>query len=169
MERLRLLQSELANHLDDDVLSEYVGSSFLKYKLCDLNFNLPKDYIVCFPITNTFGTPSERNFSYEDYLYLEHDIPVVVLGRFNEWIDFSPNVINLNKQTSVLESIEILKGASGYIGVDSFLSVLAAKLFKTGEMLIKSINPHCYRHKSTYYAPHTSFDFLQSKFSLLEE
>jgi ADP-heptose:LPS heptosyltransferase len=70
-------------------------------------------------------------------------------------------LINLNQQTDLIVSIEILKGAKGYIGVDSCLSVLAAKLFDE-HLFVKSTDRHLLRWKHVYYAPKKNFDFIGS-------
>jgi len=53
-----------------------------------------------------------------------------------------------------------LKKSIGYIGIDSFLSVLATQLFAQKDLLIKSKSIFLYGHKSQYYAPHKNFEFI---------
>lgn len=53
-----------------------------------------------------------------------------------------PSIINLIGQTTVAQSIELLKRADGYVGIDSWMSTLAAQLFDVDHLLCKVINPH---------------------------
>jgi hypothetical protein len=159
------------------LLSEYNGSSFLKNRLCNLPEKLDcyndfirrwsnrsrdtllNDYVVIFPYTGTPTTSAGRNFNDIDWKYVKTvNKKAIVLGNlFNQPIP----PLAFNVKTTIPESIEILKGASGYIGIDSFLSVLAAKLFEYPNLKVKSINPHCYNAKHIYYAPQTNFEFLK--------
>ena len=85
----------------------------------------------------------------------------VVLNVGNDFIPTDDVIINLNNQTNFLESIEILKKGSGYLGVDSSLSVLATKLFPVSNLYVKSQNHHLQNFKHIYYMPQTDFSFIQ--------
>lgn len=67
-----------------------------------------------------------------------------------------PSVIDLRGKTTLAESIEILKAANGYVGIDSWLSILAAQLFPAEALLIRVVNSHALQNRSTYWAPHKS-------------
>jgi ADP-heptose:LPS heptosyltransferase len=169
----------------------YVGSSLLMYKMADIsainlpnkvNYNIadkhksfleemekrlrkPKFYVCICPYTNDKRI-SERDFNEIDWLQTikllkDMDVTGVVLNHGDELIPDHPNLINLNKKTTIRESIEILKGAKGYFGIDSALSVLAAKLFDPPWLIIKSVNQHLFNHAKIYYAPKTNFSFIR--------
>lgn len=145
-------------------LRPYNNSSFLKYNLANISkFNLPKEYYVICPFSPNDRRNPAREFNHMDWkglLQILGDFPGVVLNNANDPIP-NNNLINLSNQTTFLESIEILKKAKGYFGIDSSLSVLAAKLFDSPNLIIKSQNGHCYANKHIYYAPHKKFKFLQ--------
>lgn len=90
---------------------------------------------------------------------------IVVL---NTWPDYqipnNKNIIDLTNKTTLIESIEILKNSNGYFGIDSALSVLAAKLFGSEKLYIRHFGRshrfHLWRHKDVYYYPKKSNEFL---------
>jgi hypothetical protein len=142
--------------------TDYTYSSLIKHKLCDAP-SPPLNAVAIAPVTSSFGSPPERNFNDDDWstilsLLTENNQIGVVLGTGNLYVPNHGRIINLLNQTSILQSIEILKQCHGYYGIDSFMSVLAAKLFDN--IRIKSLNSHCYRYKHIYYYPKTNFDFL---------
>ncbi len=59
------------------------------------------------------------------------------------------------------ESVEIVKGAAAYIGVDTWASVLAAQLLPAEALTVKSVRDHCHANAARYFAPHTQFPFLR--------
>lgn len=150
-------------------------SSFIKYEV--ENFNkiksvlfIPDNYYCICP-----STPYNQRY---------HKIPRKFVG--NEWnsvisflqrrntkgvvinigLDHIPSshyLINLSNRTTLCQSIEVLKNSKGYIGIDSCMSVLAAKLFdnKDNNLHVKSNNDHCYRWKHVYFHPHIKFNFLK--------
>jgi hypothetical protein len=145
-------------------------SSFIEHDLnCDLSkFNLPKEYVCIAPYTESEHRRHPRNYTKEDWMatvgFLSKvKIPGVVLGT--KICDYqSPDLIDLGGKTSILESIEILKKASGFIGIDSFLSILAAKLFDD-ILLVKTVASHVFHLKHVYFATSKSppNSFLQRK------
>ena len=147
--------------------SHYFGSSFLKHKMCDIDaFDLPKSYFVICPYS-TDKREKARDFSNRDWaatfsILSNIKSKGVILNTGNDKCPMSDSLINLTNKTTIKEAIEILKGADGYVGVDSSLSVLAAKLFNYPNLLIKSTNKHLINWKDIYYAPHTDFNFIQS-------
>jgi len=90
---------------------------------------------------------------------------IVVL---NTWPDYqmpnNKNIIDLTNKTTLIESIEILKNSNGYFGIDSALSVLAAKLFGSEKLYIRHFGRsrkfHLWRNTDVYYYPHKSLEFL---------
>lgn len=143
----------------------YNSCSFLEKKLTDIeHIDLPNEYIVVSPCSTDKRLP-DRDFSKEDWdqtnnFLKKHDLKGVILYEGKDVLPEYKNIKNLQNKTSILESIEILKGAKGYIGIDSWSSVLAAKLFEEPYLQIKSINNHCYENAEIYYAPKTKFNFI---------
>lgn len=143
----------------------YNGCSFLEKKLTNIeHIELPKEYIVIAP-ASTDKRLLGRDFNQKDWeqtnIFLKkHDLKGVVLYEGKDTLLEYDNIINLQNRTSILESIEILKKAKGYIGIDSWSSVLAAKLFEEPYLQIKSVNDHCHENAEVYYAPKTKFNFI---------
>jgi hypothetical protein len=147
----------------------YQRSSFVSNKIADIGrFNLPPRYIVCNPYSPN-DRRSGRDFSENDWEFAQgqaqnQGIPLVVVNVSDDFIPDSPSVINLNRKTSLAESIEVVKGACGYVGIDSCLSIVAAQSLGGEKLLIKSNNGHLYNNKSIYYAPHKHFNFIMESF-----
>lgn len=148
-------------------LKPFSGSSFISHKLADVSrFNLKDYYVICpYSKDKRIGT---RDFKRKDWTAAINIVKMlrskgVVLNQGEEEVPPNPNLINLSNQTTLQESIEILKGSKGYIGIDSCLSVLAAQLFSPPNLIIKSVNGHCYNNKHIYYAPKTTFEFLNAE------
>lgn len=127
------------------------GSSFTSYRLADIDcFALPKKYAaICPSSPNDRAVMQGRDLDSADWRCLEEhvDMEAVVLNL--EAGDFPYR--NLAGQTSLKEAVEITKGAAAYVGVDSCLSVLAAKCRMP--LFIRSGNMHFYRWKHVYCAP----------------
>jgi hypothetical protein len=142
---------------------KYNGSSFLNQEIAKIKkFNLPDNYIVISPYS-TDKRLKKRDFTNKDwescFEYLNYTkLNAVVINSGNDIVP--SGVINLSNKTSVAEAVEILKSAKGYIGIDSWLSVLAAKLFVHPYLQVKSVNEHCYFNADCYYAPQTDFSFI---------
>jgi hypothetical protein len=142
----------------------YNQSSFLAYKLADLVCELPERYFVVCPYS-TDKRIACRDLEPSDWAavlsYLEKtDTMGVILNAGNDQPPISNRLLDLSNKTTILEAIEILKKAKGYLGIDSSLSVLAAKLFEYPNLIVKSRNEHCYNNMSCYFAPREKFDFL---------
>lgn len=129
----------------------------------------PLSYIIVCPYTINDRRDSGRDFTAHDWEFLTNYLTkrkcfAVILNIGDDPIPEHPLIINLANQTSFLESIEVLKRAKGYIGIDSSLSVLAAKLFNHPDLMIKSNNNHCYMWAGVYYTPHIESPFLMRGF-----
>jgi hypothetical protein len=143
---------------------KYCGCNLLTRSLTRVSASLPREYFVICPYS-----PNDRRFprdftqqDWQDTLGIleSRGCHGVVLNVGDDHVPRHPLLVDLSNKTSLLESIEILKSAIGYIGIDSSLSVVAAKLFGPENLRIKSRNPHCYRFAHFYFAPHTDFPFL---------
>lgn len=143
----------------------YTGSSFLKHKLADVGkFGLPEEYVAICPYS-TDKRLSDRDFSNSDWsecisILKMMGLKGVVINKGNDSPVQDPSVVCLHNHTEITEAVEILKGAKGYIGIDTGLSVLAAQLFAAPRLLIKSRNSHLYDNKDCYYPSHKSYDFI---------
>lgn len=151
---------------------EYNGSSFLKHTLADISrLELPDRFVVVVPHSPNDPRMRGRNFTEEEWAvvtgWLEREgVHGVILNQGDPCEFRHPRLVDLTGVTTMPESIEVLKKAEGYVGIDSCLSVLAAKLFED-KLIIKSRNPHCYRHKHIYFAPKKNFKFLVRKITAI--
>ena len=152
------------------------NNRFLKTTYCDLKkFNLPDNIILICPYTQdnrvqcilcdkmhteTNNCIVTRNFTIKDYYNTESIlksnkmIGVIVTDVESILPDkIKDSFINLSGKTSIEESIEIMKACHGYIGIDSFLSVFATKIFDNSNVIIKCYNKHGYEWKDVYWYP----------------
>lgn len=143
----------------------YTGSSFLEHRIAEIvNFGLPSGYITICPYS------SDKRISERDYTATDWEETIFILRKMGrkgvvinhgpENIPDAPELISLSNKATICEAVEILKASSGYIGIDSFLSVLAVKLFEAPYLIIKSRNDHCHHYADCYFAPRTDFGFL---------
>lgn len=145
----------------------YTYSSFTKYKLADIEkFNLPQDYYCICPYTNNDKRDLRRDYNATDWretirILDKKGVTGVIINKGAEAIPQNKRLINLNNKTTVREAIEIIKSGHGYIGIDSAFSVIAAKMYNPENIIIKSLNNHCYRWAHIYYAPMKSFEFMK--------
>jgi len=148
----------------------YNQSSFLKRELCTVPALVPDKYVVICPCsTDKHG--GKRDFSVEDWdavlLYLSKTGRLgVILNNGQDIMPKSHNLIDLSNKTTMFESIEILKHGDFYIGIDSCLSILAARHFPPNKIMIKSTNTQFYNCEYVYCAPHkvrinTKVDFME--------
>jgi hypothetical protein len=143
----------------------YNGSSFLKHKLADLSrFNLPQRYLTVAPYSSDKRN-HERDFDDEDWKGLlvyskQHELPLVILNDRLETVPGDSLITDLSGKTTVTQALEVVKGGCGYVGIDSSLSVIAAKAFPKERLAVRSRNGHCYNWQDVYYAPQTDFSFI---------
>ncbi len=143
----------------------YTGSTFLLRDLADVEYIPAGSYIVIVA-GSSWGRYDGRDFTSADWkatlgLLDREKLQGVVLRREVEPIPRHPRLIDLQGLPSILASVEILKGAVGYVGVDSCLSVLASKLFPAGRLCVKSVSAHCWENRENYFAPRREFPFLR--------
>lgn len=125
--------------------------------------SLPKRYAVLAPFTT--DKSNSRDFTAPEIaeaisVARRNAMPLVVLNHGEDAPLEGPGIINLQNQTTLLESIAVTRSAEMFIGVDSSMSVVASKTLPANRLLIKSSNPHCLRWQHIYFAPHRSFDFI---------
>lgn len=148
---------------------QYNNSSFLVHTIASVSVDLPSRFHVVCPYSSD-NRILVRNYDLADWnatiaRLARMDSIGVVLNSGNDLVPEHERIINLSNKTNVKEAVEILKKSSGYIGIDSCLSVLAAKLFSGDDLMVKSRNYHCYQHAQYYYAPKTEFSFMVTNIS----
>ena len=145
----------------------YNGSSFLNQNLANIEkFDLPKNYTILLPFSNDKRSKN-RDFDANDWnetfsILRKTNSKGVIINRGSDVVPDNDLLINLSNKTTIQESIEILKFSSGFVGIDSWLSILAAKIFNNN-IQIKSINKHLYENADCYYAPLTNFSFIKNR------
>ena len=139
---------------------QHQGSRLLGSTLATLDgFELPPRYLVCCPSTpfNTGGTRELRDFNRDDWRGTieraeAHGLPVLVLNSEGaEPAPTHPLIHDYQGATTVAESLEILKGAEGYIGIDSYLSVAATRVLPLDRVEIKCIHTWALLCKDIYF------------------
>lgn len=91
----------------------------------------------------------------------KYDLSGVVLCREKTPVPSHLRLLDMQGRTTITEAVELLKGAAGYLGIDSWASVLAAKLFSPNRVRVKCLpTSHGYSWRHVYYAPKTEFSFL---------
>lgn len=142
----------------------YGESSVLSKQLCPLKMELPSRFVVICPASTNHPNMLERNFTDANWKMVINFIEKnqfigVVLNTEEVPVPKHLKIVNLTNRTNILESIEILKKSKGYLGIDSCLSVVAARLFKKN-LYVKSSNEHLHSWKHIYYAPRKDFQFI---------
>ena len=129
------------------------SSKLCKEKLCEKYTVLKEKYCVLAPFTNQLRFLSDLDLQEVTKIIKSWDIPVVILSGDELDVNLKDikDVVNLSGKTSVFESIQITKNASAYIGIDSFLSLIAAEKISHNNIIIKSkmigINHQYYYNK----------------------
>ena len=137
-----------------EILPKY--SAILSDKKIDIKkFDLPSIYVSIVTVSNRDPNRDQQNRQMS-----EEEIDCVrkmcetknlkIVCVYCNCKNPDPNIIHI-KNSSVEESVEIIKKSSGYIGIDSFLSVIAAQKFINNNIKIKSKNGHCYDNRRCYY------------------
>ncbi len=180
------LQDHIACSIDDvddwsisqafPKLSIAPQSSFLRHRIARVDRDLPDDFVVVVDST-PYNRPEHRqnrDFTREDWTGLiarleEEHIHGVILNSGDKRAPDHSLLIDLTGETTLAESVEILKRASGYYGIDSALSVLAAKLFTADRLWIRARNQHVYKYLDRYYRPHDDFPFVVWSFAPIRD
>jgi hypothetical protein len=146
----------------------FTYNSFIKYNHANISsFNLPEEYIVICPYSNV-NKPSIqewKRFLEKDWEWLfkhlsKKKVYGVVLNAGDDFVPENKWLIDLSNKTKLTAAIEIVKSASGYIGIDMAFSVLAAQLMPAEKMIVKTRNVVLWGFKHVYYAPKTEWDFI---------
>ncbi len=148
------------------LLRPYVGSSLLLTALAAVDVP-DRPYVVVVP-HSTWFSPAGRSFDDGDWGRLfqaleSHDLAGVVLCRDRVAIPSHPRLIDRQGELTILQSVEVLKRAAGYMGIDSWASVLAAKLFPACRMSVKNTWAHGFENRYSYWAPRVDFAFVSRR------
>jgi hypothetical protein len=150
---------------------KYQGSSFIQQKLTEIDhLELPKKYITILPYS-TDKRQASRDFEEKDWNNViccleQNNIKGVVVNKGEDKIPDHELIINMSNKTKLDEAIEILKNSKGFLGIDSWLSVLASKIFNPPYIQVKSQNGNCYDNATCYYAPLTDFSFIKENIQI---
>lgn len=134
------------------------GSSFLRYPVAELPAALPPRYYVCQAHTpqNPADHRKMRDFGARDWWGLigklrGEGVPAVLLD-FDRTAEVPPSewLVDWRGRTTLAESVEVLKNAVGYVGIDSWLAALACRLFQPPHLLIRSRNPQYLEQSRAY-------------------
>lgn len=147
----------------------YHGSSFLKVEADLSGLNLPQNYWVIHASTpiNTPQIRHIRDFRHEDItetakLLKKKDCFGVLLNdRSDPDNSQCGNVRDLGGRTTLAQSIQILRNAQGFVGIDSWMSILASKLFDEEHLQVRGRNNHFMQNMPIYLAPHKHFGFVR--------
>lgn len=143
----------------------YGTSSVAQYPLCDIQHIALPSQFACITPCSTDKRAAGRDFHDGDWditiqYLIDNNLYGVVLNTGADEIPVHNRIVDLSNKTTMLEAIEILKKAACFIGVDSCLSIVAAKLFTPDRLTVKSINQHFYNCKDIYLAPQKEFWFV---------
>lgn len=126
-------------------------SSFVRYKLASISkFDLPENYIFVCPYSTMTSKSAQqwRRFFDKDWDWLIGHLAKtkrhgVVVNIGEDPVPKSEWLIDLSNKTKLGEAIEIAKKASGYIGIGSAFSVLAAQTLPAKEIMISGVECNC--------------------------
>ena len=144
----------------------FTSSSLLAGRLADVK--LPSRPYVVVSAASTWGRWPGRDLDAEDWktclgILEKRDLLGIVLLRERRPVPVHPRLLDWQGRTDICESVEVVKGAVGYLGIDSCWSVLAAKLFPASRMWIKSNSGHFRDNIRAYMAPHKELSFVSPR------
>lgn len=143
----------------------FYGSTFVKRTLCDITYlQLPPRYFVVHPYSENARTP-ERDLNPEEWLAVQRHVarlrlPLVIINKGDERMRQQHEALDLTGKLTLLEAIEVTKGAAGFVGCSSLFAAIAAKFLPAEYLFIKSnrsVKMHFYW---LYYAPQESNSFV---------
>jgi hypothetical protein len=132
---------------------KFQGSSYVENNLANLDkYNLPKQFaaIVTASTRDKSKVSGGRNLNSEeiDHIVKTTEMPLVCV--FCQCDSPHPGITH-HRFSPIFDSIEIVKRADAYFGVDSCLSVIAGYTLPSNKIFIKSINQHCSDNIECYY------------------
>jgi len=120
-------------------LTDDNSSKMCKERLCQEYSVLKEKYCVLNPFTSELRSLSDSDFQEASKIIKSWNIPVVILSGNKLDINLKGvDTLNLSGETRVFESIQITKNAHAYIGIDSFLSLIAAEKVPHHNIIVKT-------------------------------
>jgi len=144
----------------------YQHSTFLESSLTNVESNLPNDFAFIHSRSQGEG----RSFTKIEWDYIIRllecrGLKGLVFGTCEE--PLLPHCCtSMIGDTTLFDSIEILKKAKMFIGISSCFAILASKIFSEDDLRIRTTNENVYFNHlgSIFYAPHKrigdAFSFL---------
>jgi hypothetical protein len=154
-----------------DTNRPYVASSLNDRHFVSVeHIELPLRYVAVQAHTHYPDFEGRRDLDRDDWdallRYLRRqNLLGVVLGAEGRHVPSDPFLIDLTRRTSVLESVEVVKAATGYVGIDSWLAIVFAKTH-VEQFFVKSVNPQFLR--DFYYAPCPDLATIGTSLSFLD-
>lgn len=158
-------------------LMPFYGSSFFKCRLPSTKkFSLPKRFAVVQSGTpfNDKGVQNQRNITVEEWPAIlewldEKGLQGVVTNAVGGVVTpQDPRLLDLTGQTSLIESVAILKGSSGYIGIDSWQAIMATQVASNNVCKVRTPNPYVVARTKSFYhfVPELTPHFLKPNYEL---
>lgn len=150
-------------------------SSYLNKDLCGKSIQIKypfikEKYCVLVPYTSQDRCFKPWDFS-EAYKILDKSLKMQAVVLSGQPLNIKhQNILNLSTKTTIDESIEIVKKAHAFIGVDSFLSIIATESIEENKIIIKTEDyglNHPYFYKKIKNINKIIYDFVNyQKFSV---
>lgn len=153
---------------------KYDESSFIIKKLNPLNnFDLPNEYVSVITTSNRdpYHKARGRNLTTDEIQNVvdvckKNEIKGVCV--YCNCIKPHNDLIHI-KNSTMLESLELVKNSVGYIGIDSWLSVIGGYVFNNKNIKIKSFNQHAFDNRECYYPLVNRSDLFSPSFKDLKD
>jgi hypothetical protein len=135
---------------------KFNGSVFTDNKFIGLDkFKLPQDYISV--VTTSNRDPKHKamgrnltELEIESVIDYCDEIGMQGVCVYCNCLNKNKKLIHLENITPI-ESLEVVKNSKKYIGIDSWLSVIAGYKFDNSDIKIKCFNPHGLDNRDCYY------------------
>lgn len=150
---------------------KFQGSSYIENNLANLEkYKLPKQFaaIVTASTRDKSKIADGRNLNPEeiDHIVKTTEMPLVCV--FCQCDQPHPGITH-HRFSPIFDSIEMIKRADVYYGVDSCLSVIAGYTLPSNKIFIKSVNQHCYDNIECYYNKiHNNLYLYKNMFELIK-
>lgn len=144
-----------------------IGNIFPQRRKCHDNFFMSQQLAEVKPIKNPYylivpeskDASAKRSLKQKEWanildLLEVAEVKGLVLHERKLTVPKSKLLINKTGKTTILEALEYVKGATGYYGVDSALSVAFSKICIPGmEFIVKGSSRHLRDNLDNYYCP----------------
>jgi len=123
---------------------------------------LPSKYGVINPYSSADRQEGRRDFKVSEWNNViknieKLNIPFVVVNKTTDYVPIHPLLVNLSNQTDIVTSIEIIKNAMWYIGIDSWMPALLSKILNHNNLVVKTMSGHYVQYLHIYLYPHINF------------